>query len=101
MTESQILPTLAVRKIPNFIDTHITSCEKICAASINKRTSKFEILVQKMSIGCDLHLCKILLAFTWSYGCICRASKLLQILYCFATLPWDNLPLWKPFSKHG
>ena len=57
MTESQILPTLAVRKIP--IDTRITSCEKICAASINKRTSKFEILVQKMSIGCDLHLCKI------------------------------------------
>ena len=52
MTESQIPLTLAVKKIPT--DMHITSCVKI-----NKTTSKFEILVQKMSIGCDLHLCKI------------------------------------------
>ena len=59
---------------------------------INKRTSKFEILVQKMSIGCDLHLCKIHIMKVFSIHMILWLHMLgikittNTLLFCYITL---------------
>ena len=80
------------QNLKSFLETHIASSQEICAASINKRTLKFKILVQKMHIDCDLHLYKfhILKAFSihMMLWLLMLSIKITTnpLLFCYITL---------------